>query len=36
VRFELELRAPVEHEPLALGRVQVSFRERTAVFELRP
>ncbi|HEX6882192.1 MAG TPA: DUF5829 family protein [Planctomycetota bacterium] len=36
VRFELELRAPVAHEPLSLGRVAVSFRERTAVFELRP
>jgi len=36
VRFELELRTAVAHEPLALGRVQVSFHERTAVFELRP
>lgn len=34
-RFELALRAPLEHEPLQLGSVRVVFRGRTVLFELR-
>ncbi len=34
--FELALRAPIEHEPIQLGRAVLSFRDRKATFVLRP